>query len=225
MITSLINLFYPKVCAGCDALLLEGENVICTRCRHELPFTYHFLLHQNDALAKFYGKVPIEFAVAFLSYHKRGIAQEMIHKLKYKNRQEIGTVLGNWFSPDLKALFSDEVCQIIPVPLHKRRFRERGYNQITTFADALSSNLAIPVNDKLLFRTQYSKTQTKKNLLGRSELATNIFAVDLSQGISNCHYLLVDDVLTTGSTLIACANELIKIPGAKISIVCIAMSQ
>ena len=225
MITSLINLFYPKVCAGCDALLLEAENVICTRCRHELPLTNHHLLLENDALAKFYGKVQIEFAVAFLSYHKHSIAQQIIHKLKYKGQQDIGAVVGNWFSPDLKPLLCDELYQIIPVPLHKKRQKERGYNQIATFAEALAANLAIPVNEKLLFRKRYSKTQTKKNLLGRSELATNLFEVDLTESTPYCHYLLVDDVLTTGSTLIACAKELTKITGAKISVACIAMSQ
>lgn len=226
MITSLINLFYPKVCAGCEALLLESENVICTRCRHELPFTNHHLLIENDAFGKFYGKVPIEFAVAFLSYQKNGLAQEMIHKLKYKGRQEIGTMLGDWYSADIRALIGNETqMQIIPVPLHKKRFRERGYNQVLTFAEALSSNLNIPINETLLIRTKYSKTQTKKNLLGRTELATNLFSVSYSDSDYNTHFLIVDDVLTTGSTLEACARELKKIPGAKISVVCMAMSR
>lgn len=225
MFENLINVLFPKVCAGCNTYLLSNENVICTICRHEIPLTNHYLNPENEAFKKFYGKIPVEFASTLVYYHKKGIVQEMIHSLKYRGHEEIGSVLGEWHAEDLKMLsITTDFDEIIPVPLHKKRFRERGYNQVTKFGLALSENLKINYNPNLLYRNIYSKTQVKKNLLNRSEIIGNLFEVSFTEKDHNKHFLLIDDVLTTGSTLEACSRELLKIPGAKISIVCMAMS-
>ena len=110
------------------------------------------------------------------------------------------------------------------MPLHKRKLRERGYNQVTNFGLALSKNLNIPYNPNLLVRNIYSKTQSKKTLLNRSDGIDTIFDVAFTNKDHNKHFLLIDDVITTGSTLEACSHALLKIPGAKISIVCMAMA-
>lgn len=226
MYTSLIELFFPKVCAGCDSLLHTAENVLCSQCRHDIPLTQHFLIPDNEAMKKFYGRIPAVHVSTFMYYHKKGIVQQMIHNLKYKGMEAIGKAIGDWYSEDLKAVaVMQTVDAIIPVPLHKRKLRKRGYNQVTAFGQALSKNLKIPYCDDLLFRKVYSKTQTKKNLLGRSEVgAAEIFDVKFSATASGKHYLLVDDVLTTGATLEACCRALLKIEGVKISIVCMAFS-
>jgi ComF family protein len=226
MFKSLVNLFFPKVCAGCDSFLLLNENVICSACRHEIPLTHHHRVAENEAYKKFYGKIPVEFVAAHAYYHKKGIVQEMIHNLKYKGHEEVGMVIGEWFSEDLKPLpILKTIDEIIPVPLHKRKLRERGYNQVTAFGKALSENLGVHLNEDLLVRNVYSKTQTKKNLLKRTEIGTQlIFDVHFSEKDHHKHFLLIDDVLTTGSTLEACGRALLKIPGAKVSIICMAMS-
>ena len=225
MFENLINVLFPKVCAGCNSFLLSNENVICTVCRHEIPLTNHYLNPENEAFKKFYGKIPVEFASTLVYFHKKGIVQEMIHSLKYRGHEEIGTVLGQWQAEDLKAIsITSTFDEIIPVPLHKKRLRERGYNQVTQFGLALSENLKINYNPNLLYRNIYSKTQVKKNLLKRTEVIGNLFEVSYTEKDHNKHFLLIDDVLTTGSTLEACGRELLKIPGAKISIVCMAMS-
>jgi ComF family protein len=225
MFTSLIDLFYPKVCAGCNALLLSDEISICTQCRHDIPLTNHHLNLENDAYIKFYGRIPVEFVATMMYFHSHGIVQEMIHNLKYRGQLEVGEVVGHWYGSELVQLpTSHSFDQIIPVPLHKRRFQERGYNQVLPFATALSERLNVPLNDKLLIRNIYSKTQTKKNLLGRTDVNKSIFDVDFSILDHNKHFVLIDDVLTTGSTLEACGRALLKIPGAKISIICMAMS-
>lgn len=221
----LINLFFPKVCSGCRALLLQNETVLCTKCRHEMPLTQYHLDPNNEAVKKFYGKILIEHASALLYFNKKGIVQELIHNLKYKGHEEIGTVLGNWYVEDLRELkLKTPFDIVIPVPLHKRKFKERGYNQITTFGKALSDGLKIDFNDSILFRKKYAKTQSKKNLLGRSENIENMFDVTTTDEYQNKHFLIVDDVLTTGATLEACSRALLKIPGAKISVVCMAMA-
>ena len=225
MFKNIINLFFPPVCSGCESFLLSNENVICTLCRHNIPLTNHHLNPENEAFKKFYGRIPVEHVSALLYFHKKGIVQELIHSLKYRGHQEIGTVLGDWYAEDLKhSKIIQSAHEIIPVPLHKRKLRERGYNQVTDFGISLSKNLKIPFNPMLLERKVYSKTQSKKNLLGRTEGIDVVFDVSYTEKDHNKHFLLIDDVITTGSTLDACSHALLKIPGAKISIVCMAMA-
>lgn len=225
MFKNIINLLFPKVCMGCKGFLLSEENVICTTCRHEIPLTQHYLNPNNESFMKFYGRIPVEHASALLYFHKKGIVQEIIHQLKYHGHEEIGTVFGDWVFEDLKTLeITGTFDAIIPVPLHKKRFQERGYNQVSAFGLALSNCLQIPFKDALLQRNVYSKTQVKKDRLGRTSVIDSIFDVTFTDSDHNKHYLLIDDVLTTGATLEACGRALLKIPGVKISVVCMAMS-
>lgn len=190
-----------------------------------MPLTQYCLDPKNEAVKKFYGKINIEHASALLYFNKKGIVQELIHNLKYKGHEEIGTVLGNWYVEDLKELILETPFDVvIPVPLHPKKFRERGYNQVTTFGETLAKGLNITYDTTILYRKIYSKTQSKKNLSGRSDNIENIFDVSTTEENHNKHFLIVDDVLTTGATLEACSRALLKIPGAKISIACMAMA-
>lgn len=223
MLKYLTNLLFPKLCSGCDSLLLHNESIICSSCNHDLPYTQHHFLERNDTTKIFYGIIPLEFSASMLYFHKKGIVQKMIHSLKYKNHQEIGTLLGKWYAKDLETVEKIKtVTEIIPVPLHKKRLEERGYNQVTTFCEALAQGLHKPYNPNLLFRNRYSKTQTKKDKESRKEVASTLFDVNFTELDHNKHFLLVDDVITSGATLEACAKALLKIPNSKVSIVTIA---
>ncbi len=225
MITHLVDLFFPPICCGCNSILLTSELTICTSCRHNIPLTNHHLIHDNEALQKFYGRLPVEHASAFCYFHKKGIVQEMIHKLKYKGEEEIGTAIGSWYSDDLKSLLNYTRFDIIvPVPLHRKRLKSRGYNQVTSFGKALSDGLDIPFDESVLSRNVYSKTQTKKNLLARSISNEAVFGVSYADHHVGKHFLLIDDVLTTGATLEACGRALLEIPGSRVSVACMAMS-
>ena len=225
MFKSLLHLFFPPTCAGCKTILIANENVICTSCRHEMPLTQHHLNPENDAYKKFYGRIPVEHVSALVYFHKKGIVQELIHSLKYRGQEAIGTVFGEWYAEELKNIpVLRTVDTIIPVPLHPKKLRERGYNQVTEFGNALAKSLQIPVNSSILFRQVYSKTQSQKNRLGRTEGIDTIFDVSFDVKDHNKHFLLIDDVITTGATLEVCAKALLKIPGTKISIVCMAMA-
>lgn len=220
----LTDLFFPRMCAGCDAPLRDSEPVICPRCLHRLPLTNHFAQKENEVYRRFYGRLPLEFAGALCYYHKKGIVQEMIRKLKYAGVEEVGALFGTFTAAEIAASAENlTVTDVVPVPLHPKKFRERGFNQVTSFASALARDLRIPCSPDVLRRNFYNKTQTKKNLLARTSLQKELFspAPDTTPGR---HFLLVDDVITTGSTLEACGRALLQIPDTRISIACMAMS-
>ena len=161
-----------------------------------------------------------------LYFHKKGIVQSLIHQLKYKGRVEIGNLLGEWYGNEIKDIeIIKNIDYIVPVPLHTRRIKERGYNQVESFCKALSNKTDIPYIDKLLVRTKYNKTQTKKSKNERQENVQNIFNANFNENNFGKHYLLVDDVITSGATLELCAKALLKIPNSKISIITIAYTQ
>jgi len=223
MFKSLINLLYPKTCSGCSSTLLESEAIICTTCRHDMPFTEHHLNPQNETFSRFYGRLPLEYASSLLYFHKGGIVQQLIHNLKYRGHEEIGRLMGEWYAHDLKSVdVLQSVDEIIPVPLHKKRLKERGYNQVAEFGKALAEGLDIKYNDTLLVKDAYTKTQTRKSLLDRASITDTAFHADFNNTDDGKHLLLIDDVITTGSTLETCGRALLKIPDAKLSIVTIA---
>jgi ComF family protein len=193
---------------------------------HHLPLTHHNNLKEHEMHRAFYGIVPFEFGASLLYFRKKGIAQQLMHNLKYKNQQEIGTFLGDIFSNNVLDLpvFND-IDVIIPVPLHKKRLHERGYNQVTTFCEALEKNLAIPIIDSVLVKSINLKSQIQKSKENRLETNKNVFSIENAHKIEGKHVLLVDDIFTTGATIEACAKEILKVKNTRISIVTMAYTQ
>ncbi len=226
MLKKLLSLFFPDLCVGCANILIENENLICITCRHNMPLTNHLLVDENQAFKKFYGRMLVEHVSAMLYYHKKGIVQQLVYNLKYRGHQAIGTLLGEWYVEDLVGTQKLQLVDfIIPVPLHKKRFKERGYNQVNSFCEAIAKGLNKKYDSTILHRNEYAVTQSKKNLIDRNAVLENTFQTQFSAVHHNKHFLLIDDVLTTGATLEACGKAILKIPGAKLSIVTIAMSQ
>lgn len=226
MLKNLLHLFFPEVCLACKNPLFTNEILVCTRCRHDLPLTGHTENPDNEVFRKFYGRLPLEHASAFLYFYKKGMVQELIHHLKYRNRQQVGTFLGDWYGGELQKIHTElKFDAVIPVPLHQKRMRERGYNQLTTFGQSLSKSLQIPFFDDLLHRNTYTATQTKKSFSERTEAPKTLFEVCYTEKHCNQHYLLIDDVITTGATLEQCGKAILKIPQTRLSIACMAYTR
>lgn len=224
MLSNLLNIILPKLCYSCSIPLSDNENSICTKCRHQLPVTnYHKLEKSNPVEKIFHGRVLIEHATSLLRFEKKGITQQLIHQLKYKGHQEIGAFFGNWLGEELsKTKHYTTVNCIIPVPLHKKKLRKRGYNQVTVFAQAIASHLNATFYDDVLVKSNNTASQVTKNRLARWNSENSIFSVINTEKIAHKHILLVDDLITTGATLEACIQQLKKIENVKISIATIA---
>lgn len=216
-------LLFPELCAACQASLVAGERIMCSNCHFNLPFTNFHQQPANIVAQQFWGKINIEAAYALYYFHKGGKIQSLMHHFKYKGMPQIGNLLGNVAGGQLveNAIFNTADV-IIPVPLHKSRLRERGYNQSACFAQGLAQKLTATVDEHSLIRTKATKTQTQRSRFARFENMQHVFAVNQPRQLENKHILLVDDIVTTGSTLEACGAELLKIPGVKLSIATIA---
>ena len=205
---------------------MANEQVICTSCQYSLPLTNFHLQADNIVARQFWGKVNVQAAYALYYFTKGGKVQNLVHHLKYKGMQQIGHAVGNIAGAQLvknEIFYTADV--IIPVPLHKKRLKQRGYNQSTCFADGLAQKLNAVVDDTSLIRIRATETQTKKGRFTRFENMQEVFTVIDPEKLRNKHILLVDDIVTTGSTLEACAVELLKIEGIKLSIATIAYAE
>ena len=225
MVINLLNLFFPKVCLGCNTYLVDNESYICTNCRHELPLT-NFHLDNNDALVNvFYGRVKLEHATALMHFSKKGIVQQLMHNLKYRGHQEVGLFLGEWLGEELKTIGAyQQIDVVVPVPLHSSKLRQRGYNQVTKFGEELAKALEIEFNSKVLQKTMATKTQVFKGRILRTSGSNATFNLSENQTLKGKHILLVDDIITTGATIESCVNALLTIEGVKISVAAMAIT-
>jgi competence protein ComFC len=218
-----ISLIFPQVCHSCGNNLLGSEKTICTTCLVALPQTNFHLERDNPIEKIFWGRVPIEAATAYYSYAKAGHVQNLVHKLKYKNVQEIGVFLGKIIGEELKqvAIFNT-IDVIIPVPLHPTKQANRGYNQSSLIATGIAESMGKASDFELIKRNKHTDTQTKKTRYKRWENVDSMFTILDFKKYESKHILLVDDVITTGATIEACVQELLKIENAKVSIVALA---
>ncbi|WP_165838151.1 ComF family protein [Pontibacter arcticus] len=226
MFEDLLALLFPETCYGCDKALGKGEKCICTDCSIKLPYTN---FHQNDLHElnplerRFWGKVPVKYAFSYLHFESKGRVQRLLHRLKYKGAQDLGEHIGKQYGYQLaEHKYNLQFDLIVPVPLHKIKLRKRGYNQSDCFATGLAEAMQLPWNAKALARTTYTSTQTSKTRFDRWQNVEQVFMVNLPDEVKDKRVLLVDDVLTTGATLEACAVALLDAGAAEVSIATIA---
>ena len=217
-----LALIYPDICQSCGNILYKNENTICTYCLFHLPKTYFHSQRDNPVEILFWGRCDIYSATACYYFHKGSKVQRLMHRLKYRNQKQIGVAIGYNYGKDLMVSpYYKTADVIIPVPLHPKKQKLRGYNQSEMFAEGLSRALSIPVNKRILIRGFFSETQTRKSRFARWENVKAVFDIE-NEELSGKHILLVDDVITTGATIEACVNSLNKISGVKISVAAIA---
>ncbi|MBF6597408.1 MAG: ComF family protein [Fermentimonas sp.] len=219
LINNLIKLFLPEVCVACSVELLQSESGACLKCLYKLPRTNNFLKENNSAEILMAGRIPFERIATFSYFADGGVLRPMIHKLKYNNGRDIGFLLGKIFGEDLlQSDFIKNIDIIVPVPLHPKKQRLRGYNQAEIIAYGLSEAAKIPVITNNLTRVVFNPTQTKRTKTERWKNVCGIFEIKDTSIFEGKHILLVDDVITTGSTIEACGNALQNCDKLKISI-------
>jgi ComF family protein len=204
-----LALVFPKTCCLCKRSLFDFENQLCKICIANLPITNCHLRPQNNELVtKIMGLTDPNLVMSFLRFTKKGVSQRLLHQLKYKNKPEIGVELGRIYGSILLSNnFQNYWDEITPVPLHSLKQKRRGYNQSEQFAIGLSESLDIPVKISLE-RIQFTETQTKKSRIERIENVAEVFEIRKDSQLEGKRILLVDDVMTTGATLVSCANML-----------------
>ena len=223
MLSDFISLIFPRVCAACGNSLYKNEEVICTNCNYHLPKTNFHLQQENQLSKKFWGRIKIENAAAYYHFKKDSGVQHILHNLKYNGQKEVGTAVGKLYGKELlESVLFKTIDLIIPVPLHPKKKKKRGYNQSDFFAEGLSKSMSVEWSADTLLRNVANESQTKKTRFNRWQNVESIFQLKDENKIAGKHILLVDDVVTTGSTLEASAEELLKTDGTKISIATIA---
>lgn len=220
------HILLPKLCSACDKSLLAHEELICTECAYHLPFTDFHFDENNESARQLWGKLDAVFAYSMLYLSKSSRVEKLMHKLKYDNQPEIGVYLGKLYGKKLlRDKVSMDIDMIVPIPLHQSKFRKRGYNQATCFAEGLSEVLNISVENNLLMRSVASASQTTKSRLDRYDNVHNVFKINpkYQLDLMDKSILLVDDILTTGATIVEAGNVLNE-RGARVSVMTIARS-
>lgn len=222
----LLYLFFPRFCLYCGKRLNEDEQFLCLHCFCELPRTHYHRRTDNPAMRLFAGFNQIDEIAAFLFFEKDGNVQHLVHALKYHDNKQLAKYLGKIAALEMKAdgIFA-HIDMLIPVPLHPRKERKRGYNQAEWIAKGIEQVYHCPINKDLIIRNVNTVTQTRKTIYERNLNVEEIFSVTNAAALSGKHILLIDDVITTGATLRACINALNVVPDLRISIFALSAVQ
>lgn len=226
IVNDFFSLFFPPYCAGCEDALIKGEDLICTRCILEMPRSNYHLETENPFYCKLKGRIRVKYVISFLKFVKAGRVQRILHTLKYKNKPELGRMLGKIYGQELKnGGFGKEFDLIIPIPLHAGKKKRRGYNQSEEFGLGLAESLEIECHEQYLVKVAMTETQTKRTRFKRWENVKEVFEVVNPAVLKEKRILLVDDVMTTGATLEAAGMKLHYAGCRELSIGCIAATQ
>ena len=219
------HLMFPHICLGCGSDILDHDNFLCLECINDLPVTNYAQHANNPAEKLFWGRVPVTAAMCAFYFTKVSIMQNLIHEFKYKGNKEIGKFLGNMIGRSIEGSNRfKEISVIVPLPLFIEKEKRRGYNQAKILCDGISEILDLDVWTNHVIRIVDTETQTKKKRIQRWKNVEKTFRVLHPEALEGRHVLLVDDVITTGSTLEACASEILKVKNTKVSIAALAMA-
>lgn len=225
-ILSFCNLLIPRQCVVCNRILSHAERGICTFCNINMPRTHYHLQKDNYMEKQFWGLIPVERVTAFFHYQKGNEYRRIIHALKYKGRKDVGEIMGMQIAWEIQdSGFFDGIDLIIPIPLHHKRLRNRGYNQSEWIAKGIANVSKIPINNQAILRITHTDSQTAYSVAQRWENIKDAFELHWVEGLTGKHVLLVDDVLTTGATIKACASALSNIEGIRFSIITLGVSR
>lgn len=221
-----LALFYPQVCAGCNGELLQGEEFVCVNCFLSLSYTGFSRQTPNPVEQSFWGRVEVEAGASFLYFRKGNATQKIMHRIKYKGEKELAEYMGRLMGQELKTIIRfNEIDAVVPVPMHPAKQRKRGFNQSEWLAKGLSAVIEAPMLTNVLLKTTATESQTKKSRWQRWINADEKYTLKNQQLITGKKVLLVDDTLTTGATLEACAQILLQANPHSISIVTLAFTQ
>ena len=225
--TRLLDLISPRLCVICGHRLSVTEEVICSKCNLHLPRTFFQQDPYENVMAKlFWGQIPVERATALFYFEAHAETANIIYELKYKNHPEIGEVMGRMMAIELQqADFFDGIDIIVPVPLACKRQRQRGYNQSMEIAKGVSEVTHLPIYNKVVKRNVFEGSQTSKGRWERNENVEGVFELSDAKAIQGKHLLVIDDVVTTGATVIACGKELCKAGNVKISVIAVGFAK
>jgi len=219
----LLDFVFPRNCYICEKLLTDYESVICSECYYSIPRTNFHKDPENAVIQLFWGRINISFATAFFYYNKGSKYQKLIHNLKYEGQSNIGIEAGRMFGAEIKGSVFNSVDIIVPVPLHRKKLKKRRYNQSEMIARGICESLDKPLVNDLLERIEYTDTQTRRSRYERFMNVTGCFRLCSHEKHMHKHILLIDDVITTGSTLEACAAVLLE-AGFKVSVAALAVA-
>ncbi|MBL7900996.1 MAG: ComF family protein [Bacteroidia bacterium] len=226
LINDFLSLIYPRHCQACGILLFPHEHSICRLCRLRLPKSDFHLQPDNPLTRALGGRVPLTHSLCLYLFEKSGKVQRLVHTIKYHKHKELAVLLGEMLGEEIKPhITQTEFDLLVPIPLHPKKLKERGFNQSEEFAKGLSKSLGVPIETGLLQRAKASATQTRKKKYQRWENVEGIFELVKEPAITQQHLLLVDDVVTTGATIDSAWQCLKHLDGIKVSVACIAFAK
>lgn len=227
LLRDVVSLFVVPCCPVCGAPLAQGEETVCTLCRLTAPLTGFWREADNPVFRKFWGLVPVERASGFLFFLHGSGWRRLIHGFKYRGQWRTARAMGAWYGKCLRQSgLYDDIDTVVPLPLHPFKRCRRGYNQSEYIAEGIAAQLGVAVDRRSVYRRRNTASQALKPRRDRARNVENAFAVRHPGQLEGRHVLLVDDVLTTGSTLASCAAEILRaVPGCRVSIAALAVSR
>lgn len=222
MLQEVLSVLYPNYCLGCGKAVVLEHQLLCAYCNGQLEVKTPHDLRKNLITDAFLGKLDLNFALCLFHYHKKGVVQQLLHQLKYKNQEKIGVWLGQWLGDILLSHTElPPIEVVVGVPIHPDKFRARGYNQVTAFGKQIADKVGAIYTEEVLSKTKNNSAQAKKNWLGRQK-PTEHFILNHPEVIKHKNVLLVDDIITTGSTIIKCSELLQKAEVHTLGLACMA---